>query len=304
MGPTASGKTGVVLQLAQRLPVEVISVDSAQIYRDMDIGTAKPSVEELASCPHHLINILSPDDSYSAAQFRRDALRLMGEITARGRLPVLTGGTMLYFKALREGLSDLPAADPTLRLEIERRAAAQGWPALHAQLAQRDPAAAARLKPTDAQRIQRALEIVSLTGRPLAEAYASKTDAPPPYRLIALGLMPSDRTELHQRIARRFDAMLEHGLVDELATLRHRYVLSANLPSMRAVGYRQAWEYLEGRCDYEGMRMKGIVATRQLAKRQMTWLRAMAATALIDCLAHDLMGQVTKTIEAALVQTK
>jgi tRNA dimethylallyltransferase len=299
MGPTASGKTAAVLELAQRLPVEVISVDSAQIYRDMDIGTAKPSVKELASCPHHLINIVSPEDSYSAARFRCDALRLMSEITARGRLPVLTGGTMLYFKALREGLSELPAADPMLRQEIERRAAAAGWPALHAQLAQRDPVAAARLKPTDAQRIQRALEIVSITGRPLADAYASRNDTAPPYHLIALGLMPSDRAALHQRIARRFDSMLEHGLVDELAALRRRYVLSANLPSMRAVGYRQAWDYLEGRCDYEGLRMKGIAATRQLAKRQMTWLRAMPGITILDCLANDLAAQVATTIEAA-----
>lgn len=304
IGPTAGGKTAAVLELARRLPVEVISVDSAQIYRDMDIGTAKPSADDLTSCPHHLIDIVSPEESYSAARFRHDALLLMGEITARGRLPVLAGGTMLYFKALREGLSDLPAADPMLRQDIERRAAAAGWPALHAQLAQRDPAAAARLKPTDAQRIQRALEIVYITGRPLADAYASRTDAPPPYRLIALGLMPSDRAALHQRIARRFDAMLQHGLVDELAAIRRRYVLSANLPSMRAVGYRQAWEYIEGRCDYEGLRMKGIAATRQLAKRQMTWLRAMSATKIMDCLADDLVEQVAKTIDAALAEAK
>jgi len=304
MGPTASGKTAAVFELARRLPVEVISVDSAQVYRDMDIGTAKPTAVELASCPHHLIDVVSPEESYSAARFRADALRLMGEITARGRLPLLAGGTMLYFKALREGLSELPAADPILRLEIDRRAAEAGWPALHAQLAQLDPAAAARLQPTDAQRIQRALEIVSITGRPLAHAYAAKKDGTPPYHLVGVGLMPSDRAELHQRIARRFDTMLENGLVNELAALRRRYVLNARLPSMRAVGYRQAWEYLDGRCDYAALRTKGIVATRQLAKRQMTWLRAMTGIELIDCLADDLAEQVAKAIDTALRQSK
>jgi tRNA dimethylallyltransferase len=300
MGPTASGKTAAVLELARRLPVEVISVDSVQIYRGMDIGTAKPTAEELASCPHHLIDIMSPEESYSAARFRDDALRLMGEITARGRLPLLAGGTMLYFKALRDGLSDLPAADPALRQEIDRRAAEAGWPALHAQLAQLDAATAARLQPTDAQRIQRALEIVWITGRPLADIYAASKDAPPPYRLIGIGLMPSDRAVLHRRIAERFDTMLQRGLVDELAALRQRYVLSANLPAMRSVGYRQVWEYLDGRYDYAALRMKGIVATRQLAKRQMTWLRGMAGVAIIDCLAEHLAESVANRIDAAL----
>ncbi len=300
MGPTASGKTGVVFELVQRLPLEVISVDSAQIYRDMDIGTAKPSPEELARCPHHLIDILSPEEAYSAARFRADALRLMDEITARGHVPLLAGGTMLYFKALREGLSQLPQAEPELRREIDEQARARGWPALHAELARLDPQAAARLHPTDAQRIQRALEIVRLTGRPLADSYAAKTDAAPPFRLIPLALLPSDRAALHERIARRFDAMLEQGLVNEVAALRSRYHLSLELPSMRAVGYRQVWGYLEGETDFAAMRMKGIVATRQLAKRQMTWLRAMHGIEVFDCLAGDLADRVARSIDRSL----
>jgi len=300
MGPTASGKTGVVFELARRLPLEVISVDSAQIYRDMDIGTAKPSPEELARCPHHLIDILSPEEAYSAARFRADALRLMDEITARGNIPLLAGGTMLYFKALREGLSQLPQAEPQLRREIDEQARARGWPALHAELARLDPQAAARLQPTDAQRIQRALEIVRLTGRPLADSYAAKTDAAPPFRLIPLALLPSDRAVLHDRIALRFDQMLASGLVEEVEALRSRYRLSLELPSMRAVGYRQVWAYLEGEMDFAAMRMKGIVATRQLAKRQMTWLRAMTSVEVFDCLAGDLAGRVAQSIDRSL----
>lgn len=292
LGPTASGKTASALALARTLPVEIISVDSALVYRDMDIGTAKPSADERAACPHHLIDIVSPEDSYSAAQFRADATRLMDEITARGNIPLLAGGTMLYFKALREGLSDLPAADPALRRAIDDEAAARGWPALHAELARLDPAAAARLEPGDAQRIQRALEIVRLTGRPLAESYARKENAPLPCRLLPIALAPGDRSVLHARIAERFDAMLHAGFVDELRQLRAHYRLDPAMPSMRCVGYRQAWEYLDGDIGYDELRFKGIAATRQLAKRQLTWQRQFRDTwpglIELDCLRPDL----------------
>jgi tRNA dimethylallyltransferase len=296
LGPTASGKTASALALARTLPVEIISVDSALVYRDMDIGTAKPSADERAACPHHLIDIVSPEDSYSAAQFRADATRLMDEITARGNIPLLAGGTMLYFKALREGLSDLPAADPALRRAIDDEAAARGWPALHAELARLDPAAAARLEPGDAQRIQRALEIVRLTGRPLAESYARKENAPLPCRLLPIALAPGDRSVLHARIAERFDAMLHAGFVDELRQLRAHYRLDPAMPSMRCVGYRQAWEYLDGDIGYDELRFKGIAATRQLAKRQLTWQRQFRDTwpglIELDCLRPDLAEAV------------
>ena len=292
LGPTASGKTASALALAQALPIEIISVDSALVYRDMDIGTAKPSAAERASCPHHLIDIVSPEDSYSAARFRADAIRLMGEIGARGNIPLLAGGTMLYFKALRDGLSDLPAADAELRRAIDEDAAARGWPAVHAELARLDPDAAARLEPGDAQRIQRALEIVRLTGRPLAESYAKKEDDALPCRLLPLALAPSDRSVLHARIAERFDAMLHAGFVDEVRQLRARYTLDPAMPSMRCVGYRQAWEYLDGDIGYDALRFKGIAATRQLAKRQLTWQRQFRDTwpgfVELDCLRPDL----------------
>ncbi len=273
MGPTASGKTAAALKLAEKMPVEIVSVDSALVYRDMDIGTAKPSAAEQARCVHHLIDILSPDESYSAALFAADARRLIAEIIDRNRLPVLTGGTMLYFKALVEGLSDLPRADAELRADIEHRAAKSGWPALHAELASLDPAAAARLNPNDAQRIQRALEIVRITGRPLAESYARKEGEPAAIEFLPLALQPSSRQVLHERIARRFDAMLGAGLLEEVRQLRARYQLDLAMTSMRCVGYRQAWEYLDGLVDEAGMRERGIAATRQLAKRQITWLR-------------------------------
>ncbi|MHB1374905.1 MAG: tRNA (adenosine(37)-N6)-dimethylallyltransferase MiaA [Thauera sp.] len=292
LGPTASGKTASALALARALPIEIISVDSALVYHDMDIGTAKPSAEERASCPHHLIDIVSPEDSYSAARFRADAIRLMGEIGARGNIPLLAGGTMLYFKALRDGLSDLPAADPELRRAIDDEAAARGWPAVHAELARLDPDAAARLEPGDAQRIQRALEIVRLTGRPLAESYAKKEDDTLPCRLLPIALAPSDRSVLHARIAERFDAMLHAGFVDEVRQLRARYTLDPAMPSMRCVGYRQAWEYLDGDIGYDELRFKGIAATRQLAKRQLTWQRQFRDTwpgfVELDCLRPDL----------------
>ena len=300
MGPTASGKTAVSLGLTLRFPLEIVSVDSAQVFRDMDIGTAKPDRATLEKFPHHLIDLISPEESYSAARFRSDALRVMAEITARGRIPLLAGGTMLYFKALRDGLSDLPQADAKLRRAIDEEAQRRGWPALHADLAALDPAAAARLKPTDAQRIQRALEVVRLTGAPLAESIARRTEAAVPYRLIQLALQPSDRAVLHARIAQRFDAMLEAGLIDEVSALRRKYRLHAGLPSMRCVGYRQVWDYLEGRSNRAALREKGIAATRQLAKRQLTWLRAWEDVASLDCLAGDPVGQAAGILEAAL----
>ena len=304
MGPTASGKTACALALARVLPVEIISVDSALVYRDMDIGTAKPSRDELAACPHHLIDIVTPEEAYSAAQFCADARRLMGEITARGRIPLLVGGTMLYYKALREGLSELPEADPILRREIEDAAARDGWPALHAELARLDPEAAARLQPRDAQRIQRALEIVRLTGRPLAESYARRSATPDTHRYLPLALMPSDRSVLHARIERRFDTMLLAGFVDEVAALRDKYHLKPEMPSMRCVGYRQALEYLDGHVSLGTFREKGIFATRQLAKRQITWQRNFrdnwAELVEVDSLAPDAEARVRALVEAGL----
>jgi len=299
LGPTASGKTASALALAQALPVEIISVDSALVYRDMDIGTAKPSSVERAACPHHLIDVVSPEERYGAARFRAEAIELMGKIVARGNIPLLAGGTMLYFKALRDGLSDLPAADPELRRALDDEAAERGWPALHAELARLDPKAAARLEPADAQRIQRALEIVRLTGRPLAESYAKKEDDALPCRLLPIALAPSDRSVLHARIAERFDAMLHGGFVDELRQLRSRYRLDPALPSMRCVGYRQAWEYLDGAISHDELRFKGIAATRQLAKRQLTWQRQFRDSwpgfVELDCLRPDLAEAVLHT---------
>ena len=282
MGPTASGKTATAVELMQHLPVEIISVDSALVYRDMDIGTAKPDAAMLVVAPHHLINLIDPTGVYSAARFRADALALMADITARERVPLLVGGTMLYFKALREGLSDLPQADSALRAEIEADAAQRGWPALHAQLAQLDPETAARLQPTDAQRIQRALEVVRLSGQPMSALWRAGREAALPYQVHAFALTPSDRAVLHAHIATRFDAMLAHGLVEEVRALREKYPLDAEMPSMRCVGYRQVWSYLEGEYDWDEMRDRGIYATRQLAKRQLTWLRGMADVTVLE----------------------
>ena len=300
MGPTASGKTGVAVELVGSLPCEIISVDSALVYRDMDIGTAKPDAETLKRAPHHLIDLIPPTESYSAAQFRRDAMRLMAEIAGRGRIPLLAGGTMLYFKALSQGLSDLPEADAELRAGLDEKAARLGWPALHAELAQLDPATAARLKPNDAQRIQRALEVCRLTGRPMSELLGHAAPPELPCRPIKLSLEPSDRAVLHRRIAERFDAMLAGGLIEEVRGLRQRYVLDLSMPSMRCVGYRQAWQYLDGEFDLPALREKGIAATRQLAKRQLTWLRAMSDVRRFDCLAGDLVEQVREFLELEL----
>ncbi len=299
MGPTASGKSALATTLASRFPVEIVSVDSAQVYRGMDVGTAKPSAAERATVLHHLIDIIDPTEVYSAAQFRGDAVGLMQEITERGRTPLLVGGTMLYFKALRDGLSELPQSDASVRAQIDAEAAERGWPALHVELAKVDAQTAARLKPTDSQRIQRALEVYRLSGRPMSALLSRQKQERPPFRLIEIGLAPNDRSELHRRIEARFDAMLKNGLVEELSLLRKRYILRSGLPSMRCVGYRQAWQFLEGELDRSELRNRGIFATRQLAKRQLTWLRATPAENF-DCLAPYLFSAVTKFVEREL----
>jgi tRNA dimethylallyltransferase len=291
MGPTASGKTAAALAIAAEYPVEIISVDSALVYREMDIGTAKPSADELASVPHHLIDIIDPLDAYSVMQFRGDTIRLVADIAARGKLPLLVGGTMMYFKGLVAGLDDLPTADAAVRARLNDEAARIGWPGMHARLATRDPATAARLAPNDAQRINRALEIIELSGKPMSELLAKQAAPALPFDLTSFALEPSDRAVLHRRIATRFDAMLgtddDSGIVAEVARLRARGDLSPELPSMRCVGYRQSWDYLDGRIDRAALRETGIIATRQLAKRQLTWLRAMPERIVIDCLGPD-----------------
>jgi tRNA dimethylallyltransferase len=292
-GPTAAGKTAAALALAAALDAEIISVDSALVYRGMDIGTAKPSAAERAAAPHHLIDIRDPALSYSAAEFAADALRLAGEIRARGRRVLLVGGTMLYFKALFEGLDALPPADAQVRQALADEAAALGWPALHAQLARADPATAARLAPNDAQRIQRALEVLRLSGEPLSQLQGRQRAASARWRPeLFLSLEPAERGWLHARIAQRFDAMLAAGFLDEVRRLHARGDLHPALPSMRCVGYRQAWEALDGAWPLESLRERGIAATRQLAKRQLTWLRAMPARQVIACDAPDALQRV------------
>jgi tRNA dimethylallyltransferase len=299
MGPTASGKSALAASLARRFPVEIVSVDSAQIYRGMDVGTAKPTPAERAGLPHHLIDLLDPTEAYSAARFRADALAAAREIAARGNVPLLVGGTMLYFKALREGLSDLPRADPHLRAAIEADARARGWPALHADLARVDPQTAGRLQPADSQRIQRALEIWHSAGVPMSQLVGGRQGAPP-LRLVQIALVPGDRAALHRRIEARFEQMLADGLVEELVALRQRYALHAGLPSMRSVGYRQAWAHLEGEYDRATLRDRGIFATRQLAKRQLTWLRSTPDAIELDCLAADLAARAAGIVAGAL----
>lgn len=313
-GPTAAGKTAVALAIAERFDVEIISVDSALVYRGMDIGTAKPSAAERAAVPHHLIDIRDPLQAYSAAEFARDARRLMADITARGKLPLLAGGTMLYFKALYEGLDELPAANPEVREAIEREAQRLGWPALHAQLAQVDAITAARLAPADSQRISRALEVFRLTGRPLSDLHTrpdrhiqnatlSIADNSISTRgSVLFSLEPMDRSWLHGRIARRFDTMLAQGFMDEMRALRSRSDLHPDLPSMRCVGYRQAWEALDGRSTPQEMRERGVIATRQLAKRQITWLRSLPGRHVIAADSPEATANAVQLITAHLAQ--
>jgi tRNA dimethylallyltransferase len=303
MGPTASGKSALALALAARYPVEIVSVDSAQVYRGLDIGTAKPDLATRARVPHHLIDLIEPTEAYSAARFCADATAAVAAIRNRGHIPLLVGGTMLYFKALLEGLSALPQADPAARAVLDARAAVEGWPALHAELARVDPVAAARLAPNDAQRIQRALEVHALTGRPLSALQGAREAAGGLGEHLALALLPTDRARLHAAIAARFDAMLAAGLVDELRALRSVCRLDPALPSMRCVGYRQAWQFIDGVIDGIQLRATGIAATRQLAKRQFTWLRTMPAVRF-DPDAPDLVAAVGALVDARLGTTR
>jgi tRNA dimethylallyltransferase len=274
-GPTGAGKTDLALELAGRFPVEIVSVDSAQVYRGMDIGTAKPSATTRARVPHHLIDVCDPAEAYSAGRFRRDALDLIGAIRARGRLPLLVGGTMLYFRALIHGIAPLPEADPVVRADIDRRAEALGWPALHAELAARDPEAAMRIRPADGQRIQRALEVLELTGERMSRL--QKLASPAPLAFAAFALVPDDRVALYARIDARFRRMMEEGFLDEVRALRARGDLDPDLPSLRSVGYRQLWTHLAGACSLEQAVAEGQRATRNLAKRQLTWIRSEPA---------------------------
>lgn len=313
MGPTAAGKTDLALALADALPCELVSVDSALIYRGMDIGTAKPDRATLARYPHRLIDIRDPAESYSAAEFRADALAAMAEISARGRIPLLVGGTMLYFKALLEGLADMPGADPVVRAELEARAAVEGWQALHRELAEVDPESAARIHPNDPQRLIRALEVhrvsgLSMTAHRQRQAAENRgLDAPGmahlPYTVAQLAIAPVQRHVLHERIALRFRHMLEHGFIEEVEALRLRGDLHAGLPSIRAVGYRQVWDYLDGKLNREEMTERGIIATRQLAKRQFTWLRSWADLHWLDSLADDNLFCALKYLKAVSILT-
>ena len=301
MGPTASGKTGLAVELCQHLPVELISVDSALVFKDMDIGTAKPDASILAQAPHHLIDLIPPTEVYSAATFRNDALKLMAEITARGKVPLLVGGTMLYFKALQGGLSQLPEADPNVRQKLDAQAAQIGWPAMHDKLAEIDPETAARLEPADAQRVQRALEVYEISGKTMTELHQSSMSDKLPYQLLKIALIPSDRSVLHDRIAIRFDDMLKQGFVDEVKRLLLKYPsLNADMPSMRCVGYRQALEHLAGNYDVAELRDRGIFATRQLAKRQLTWLRGMDDTFEVNCLNPKMLDTVLNEINQVI----
>lgn len=289
MGPTASGKTGAAVELYSKLPIEIISVDSALVFKDMDIGTAKPDAATLAKAPHHLIDIIEPTSAYSAASFREDALRLMAEITARGKIPLLVGGTMLYFKSLESGLSGLPEANQEVRARLDARAALIGWPGMHERLAMVDPTTAARLQPNDAQRIQRALEVFELTGESMADLYAKQSKEALPYRVLKIALVPSDRKVLHERIALRFEQMLAADFISEVKALIAKYPqLTPESTSMRCVGYRQALEHLVGDYDAAELRDRGVFATRQLAKRQLTWLRGMDDAVELDCLDPEL----------------
>jgi len=280
LGPTASGKSALAVQLAEKLPIEIVSMDSALVYRGMDIGTAKPGAALRAQVPHHLIDIIDPDQSYSAGRWREDVISKVEEILTRKNVPLVVGGTMLYYRALTAGLDELPQADARVRGALDAEAARRGWPALHAELEKVDPKTAQRIAPNDSQRIQRALEVWRITGKPLSELQGvARKDLP--FELKGVALVP-ERAVLHERIGQRFDAMLRLGLIDEVKALKKKYRLSASLPSMRAVGYRQVWEYLEGKTDKETMRERAVAATRQLAKRQMTWLRSFPDLVRVD----------------------
>jgi tRNA dimethylallyltransferase len=297
MGPTASGKTALALEWAERWPVDVISVDSALIYRDMNIGTAKPDAATLAQVPHALVDIVDPTEAYSAARFVADARHHIQQSHAAGRIPLLVGGTMLYFKALREGLHELPVANPAVRAQISAEAAEQGWPALHAELAQVDAQTAARLSPNDSQRIERALDIYRSTGKSMTAWLADAPPAPSWPNLMAIALEPGERAVLHQRIEQRWHDMLQQGLIDEVAQLRQKYALDPDLPSMRCVGYRQSWDYLDHKISYAELAAQGLFATRQLAKRQLTWLRGMPDLLRLDPLAPDAIRHTTQKLQ-------
>lgn len=301
MGPTASGKTDLAMKLCDTLPCDLISVDSAMIYRDMDIGTAKPTPDELRAYPHRLVDILDPAEAYSAAQFRADALAEIADIQSRGRIPLLVGGTMLYFNALQQGLANLPEADPKLRARLEAEAAELGWPAMHKRLAEVDPEGARRLKPTDAQRLQRALEVFELTGRPISDHWREQAEAKLPFDILPLALMPQDRSRLHQRIEQRFDLMLAAGFEEEVRQLWERGDLHERMPSIRCVGYRQMWSWFSDEYDRDTMRYKGVVATRQLAKRQLTWLRSWPDVNWLDSEASNLVSHALKLADPAVI---
>jgi len=297
LGPTACGKSALAMALAERVALEIVSIDSAQVYRGMNIGTAKPGAEERARVPHHLLDIREPNEPYSAADFVGDATRVIGEIQARRRLPLLVGGTMLYARALRGGLSDLPSADAEVRARIDAQARELGWPALHARLRGVDPVTAARLPPGDSQRIQRALEVFELTGRPLSELQGAPTA--PALKLVAVALLPEDRAELHRRVERRFDEMLAAGFLDEVRRLMARGDLDPDLPSLRSVGYRQAWRHLSGETTFAQFRAEAIAATRRLAKRQITWLRSMHDALRVDPFGDSALEDLQRIIAAA-----
>lgn len=299
MGPTASGKTGVAVELVQQLPLEIISVDSALVYRGMDIGTAKPDAATLRLAPHRLIDIRDPAEPYSAAEFRADALREMVSITACGKIPLLVGGTMLYFRALEQGLSDLPSADPEVRAQLEAQAREKGWPAMHARLREIDPESAQRIHPNDPQRIQRALEVYELTGCSLTQLCQQGLQSPSSYRFLKIVLAPEDRAILHERIAQRFRDMVEGGFLDEVQRLRQRPDLNPGLPSMRAVGYRQAWAFLDGKLSADEWVERAIIATRQYAKRQLTWFRGEPNIHWVDPTRGDAVDHVKALIESA-----
>ena len=294
MGPTASGKTDLAVDLVDRFPCELISVDSALVFKDMDIGTAKPDAETLKRAPHRLISFLDPSQSYSAADFRRDALREMADITAQGKTPILVGGTMLYFRALQYGLSELPNADPGIREALTKQAESEGWAALHDRLKKIDPISASKIHPNDPQRLQRALEVYELTGISMSEHHKKAAENSLPYNILKIALIPSDREWLRQRAALRFSLMMEAGFLDEVKALYAREDLHENLPSIRSIGYRQAWSYLEGKISAEEMQERAIIATRQLAKRQLTWLRSEQDIVVHDCLNNNFSAIISK----------